>query len=134
MTNNVDPSVGQPKFTKKKPIDENCALSVVDFCKVEGISIYTYYALRKRKRDLVPKETRIPTTQIVRISPQARRDWHQRLEQADIQAEVAREFERRAEFASKAGTIAAASPLHHRATVPPKRPRGRPRKHPIAAE
>jgi hypothetical protein len=63
----------KPKFTKKKPIDENYPLSVTDFCRVENISVYTYYALRKR--GLAPKEFRIPTTQIVHIYPEERRKW-----------------------------------------------------------
>jgi hypothetical protein len=125
-------------MSQKKPrfIDEKCALSITDFCYLEGISTYTYYE-RLRPRGLTPKETRFPGLQLVKISPQARADWHKQLDQVDIQEEIAREFERRSDLASKAGKIAAASPLHHRAKkspAPPKRPRGRPRKHPIAAK
>jgi len=111
---------------KRQPIDESRALSITDFCYVEGISTYAYKDLRKR--DLIPKETRIPGSQIVRISPQARRDWHARLEQADAQKQIERDRERRTEIAQRAGKLAVQSFKHPRTGAKPvKRGRGRPR-------
>ena len=124
-------------MSQKKPIDENYPLSITDFCKVEGISPYTYHE-KLRPRGLIPKEFRIPGTQIVRISPEARREWHERMDREEIQEQIERERERRVAFAREAGKAGAASPLHRRAptkqsTAGPKK-RGRPRKHMQAAE
>jgi hypothetical protein len=116
----------------KKPIDENCSLSIADFCRLVGISSFTYYALRKR--GLTPKEFRIPGTQIVRISPQARREWQERFESSAMQEWAEREFERRSAINVKAGKLAAESPLHPRYRPPAPKKRGRPRKPLQAAE
>ena len=111
---------------KKRFVDENCALSITDLCYLDGISVYTYNSLRKR--GLGPKETRYPGTQIVRISPEARREWHARLEQRDAQKQIERERKRRTDIAQRAGKLAVQSPKHPRTGAKPtKRGPGRPR-------
>jgi hypothetical protein len=123
---------------KQKVIDQSVPLSITDFCTVEGISEFTYF-MTLRPRGLTPREDRIPGTKIVRISPQSRVEWRERLQSIAAQEQIARERERRVELCIKAGKIGAASPLHvsnrrKTAIAPPKRPRGRPKKLPQAAE
>jgi hypothetical protein len=109
-----------------KPIDESRSLTIPQFCLLENISTYTYY--RIRKQGLTPRELRIPGTDIARITPEARREWHESMRTREVQEQVKREFERRAALISEAAKKAAASPLHAKQTPPKKR--GRPRKHP----
>jgi hypothetical protein len=126
---------------RRLPIDENRPLSITDFCYVEGVSTYTYNQTW-RKRGLIPEETRYPGSQIVRITPQARREWRERFKQQEIQDQIKRDRERRTAIAKNAGKVAVKSRKHPRtgakqsAEPPsaPKRGRGRPRKYPQAAE
>jgi broad specificity phosphatase PhoE len=60
-----DTELGLPSYTIKQ------------FCKLENISPPTYHNLKNR--GLGPREMR-PTRGIVRISPEARREWHAMLE------------------------------------------------------
>jgi hypothetical protein len=115
-------------------IDERHSLTIPQFCKVENISIYTYYKIRKL--GLGPRELRVPGTNVARVTPKARQEWHERMQAHDVQEQAEREHERRAVIAKKAGTIAAASPLHRCYKPPPPTPkkRGRPRKPLQAAE
>jgi hypothetical protein len=93
------------------------ALTVGQFCAAEGICPATFYKLRRQ--GLGPVETRILGA--VRISPQARRDWHAALA-ARAQGDAARlEAARKHAQASAAGKAAAKSPLHVNATGRRKR-------------
>jgi alkylated DNA nucleotide flippase Atl1 len=118
--------------------DEQRSLTIAQFCALENISVYTYYKIRKMGYG--PRELRVPGTEIARITPESRRKWHALMESREVQEQAKREFERRAAQSAQAGAIAAASAnnlhpkKHRKATVEVKRPRGRPRKHPEAAE
>jgi hypothetical protein len=68
------------------------SLSISQFCKAEHLSRATYYAF---KRDgLAPREYRVPGTNIIRITAQARRDWQDRMENGPSLKDVERLIER----------------------------------------
>jgi hypothetical protein len=54
------------------------SLTISEFCKLEKISKATYYAMQHKGTG--PVETRHTNPDIIRISPQARSDWHERLQ------------------------------------------------------
>jgi hypothetical protein len=90
--------------------DTEASLTLREFCEVEKICLASYYKMRKRGH--APVETRIPGTTIIRITPEARRQWHQMLT-AIAQSDAARLEAARKHAASViAGRAAAASPLH----------------------
>jgi hypothetical protein len=83
------------------------ALTIRQFCILENMAVATYYKMRRLGYG--PDEMRVPGTALVRITQQARGDWHARIEQlSKSQLEVAR---RQAQTAA-AGKRAANSPLH----------------------
>jgi hypothetical protein len=93
-------------------IDDQRSLTVKEFLFYEKMSQSTYYKLKRH--GLGPEETTIPIPgmNFVRITAQARRDWHAKL--AELRSSEAGELERarRADHATQAGKLAAASPLH----------------------
>jgi hypothetical protein len=90
--------------------NDDRTMTVREFCDVESISLASYFAMRRRGYG--PAEIRVPGTRIIRITQQARREWHERLA-AIAQTEAARlEAERRRAQTVIAGNAAAASPLH----------------------
>jgi len=107
-------------------IDQRRSLSQKQFCWVENISKAKFYELKKR--GLAPDETNIDG--LLRITPKAREEWHERMAKL-AKGEAARiEAERRRELAVIAGKAAAASPLHvsrrgSRSAPPAHRQRGR---------
>ena len=58
-------------------ITGNTSLSIDDFCRVEHISRWQFYELVKQQR--APRLMRL-ADQCIRISPQARLDWHRERE------------------------------------------------------
>jgi hypothetical protein len=105
MSNDTEPDVlGLPSYTIKQ------------FCQLEHISAPTYHGLKNR--GLGPREMR-PTPGIVRISAEARRDWHAMLEQ--LPAEEQRQWLR--ERAKRIAKKSVASPKH--VSKDPSRRRGR---------
>jgi hypothetical protein len=72
---------------------EESSYTIAGFCKIERISEPTYYALRKA--GLGPREMRNPIANTVRISPEARREWHKMLENPP--AELAKIIKRKVE-------------------------------------
>jgi hypothetical protein len=72
------------------PVDER-SLSIPDFCACEQISLATFYKLRRL--GLGPKESRF--LQCVRISPEARREWHENLQSAKAKRAAKIEYQRR---------------------------------------
>jgi hypothetical protein len=87
-----------------------CAKTIRQFCQAKGISPASYFKMRRLGYG--PDETRVPGTAIVRISPQAERDWDQRMEELRNNQVATLEEERRRAQAQQAGRIAARSPLH----------------------
>jgi hypothetical protein len=89
-------------------IDPKRSLSRNEFCYIENISRAKFFDLKKR--GLTPDETNIDG--LIRITPQAREMWHERMAELAKSAAVQLEAERRRELAVIAGRAAAASPLH----------------------
>jgi hypothetical protein len=115
--------VSQAESISKKPakaIDESRSLSVADFCRLEGISGATYYKLKRM--GLGPRETRIPGTNLVRITVQDRLAWHAFLQEREVKAAADREHERRRHAATRLAKLAVASP-NHVSKVGPRRKR-----------
>jgi hypothetical protein len=91
--------------------DEETSLTIPQFCALEKFSITYFYKLKRL--GLAPKVVNPPGTNLHRITPAARRDWHQRMYLLGQEEEAQREAARRADTAARAGKIAAASPAHH---------------------
>lgn len=92
-------------------IPDDHSVSIRQFCNLENISATTYHKMRAR--GLGPKEMRLPGSSIVRISPEARRDWHARLEQLAATDDVEQDRQQRIAKTSQAGRAGVASPAHH---------------------
>ena len=112
----VDRATGEKEMQVETDVPSSaapeCSLTILEFCTVENFSPATYVKLRRLGYG--PEELRIPGTDVIRITPQARRDWHVRMgclrkEQA---AQLERERARRSEQASAAGKLGAQSPHH----------------------
>ena len=84
--------------------------TIAEFCQLEHIDQQTYRKLRRL--GLGPVETRPPGTALVRISPDARRDWHARMHERQQTQQAKLERERRRQQAIEAGKRSAASPKH----------------------
>jgi predicted DNA-binding transcriptional regulator AlpA len=85
--------------------------SVPELCNRVGISQTTYY--KNRAAGHGPREMRMPGSSIVRISPEARREWYAYLEQLAATEEVEQDRKQRIAKTSQAGRTGAASPAHH---------------------
>jgi hypothetical protein len=86
------------------------ALTRAEFCALERMSLSTYHKLKRSGRG--PHEIKFSGMAFVRITAEARREWHARIEEYR-QSEAAQvEEQRRSAFATNAGKKAAASPLH----------------------
>jgi hypothetical protein len=96
------------------------SLTIAQFCEIEQICKASFYKLRRQ--GLAPVETRILGT--VRISAQARRDWHAMLAARQQSEAAGREAARKRELASRAGQAAIASPKHVNRTGRRKRRAG----------
>jgi hypothetical protein len=86
------------------------AFSIRAFCSIERIATATYYKMRRRGYG--PDETRVPGTRLVRITQQARSEWHARMRELRNSQEAELEAARRHAQAAAAGKRAAQSPLH----------------------
>jgi Sec-independent protein translocase protein TatA len=93
-------------------IIDDRSLSIPQFCEAEGFGSGAYYKLKHL--GLGPEELPIPGTNLIRITPEARRAWRKRM--AEMAREQAAELEAQAQQrsarASRAGKLAAQSPLH----------------------
>ena len=88
------------------------SFTIGDFCKAENISLPTYHKMRRMGNG--PKETRVPFTTVVRITPEARAEWHERMNAMNQSpTKEAKKFrDAIAARAKKAGKAAVASPKH----------------------
>jgi hypothetical protein len=90
--------------------DVDGPLTRAEFCKLERISLSTYFKIRRAGHG--PAEEHFPGMSLVRITAKARREWHER-NAAWNQSKAAKTEElRRSELARAAGMKAAKSPLH----------------------
>jgi hypothetical protein len=92
------------------PLTDDADLTISEFCRLAHISTPTYFSLQRK--GLGPETITIPGTRIVRISPQARREWRERMRELSATETAKLEARRRREQASRAGKLAVASPLH----------------------
>jgi hypothetical protein len=89
---------------------EGESLTVAEFCKLEHISLATYYKMKRA--GFAPAEIRIPNTNVVRITQTARAAWHQRMQELQHSRAAKVEAKRRQKQTSAAGKLAAMSPRH----------------------
>jgi hypothetical protein len=90
--------------------DQSRSLTRQEFCLLEHMSLSTYHKLQRA--GLGPDEIKFPGLAFVRITAEARREWHAKIE-AQRKTQAAKlEDQRRREIARKAGQKAARSPLH----------------------
>jgi hypothetical protein len=82
--------------------------TISEFCVRERISRATFFKLQRA--GLGPKTVRF--FNVVRITAEARQEWHARIAELNHTQESARERLRRIELARSAGRAAAKSPLH----------------------
>ncbi len=90
--------------------EEDRALTVAEFCALERMSLTTYHKLKKSGHG--PDEVRFPGMSFVRITKEARAEWHAKIEEWRKSEAVALEQQRRSAEAKRKGKLAAESPLH----------------------
>jgi|SRR5262245_3756583 len=97
--------------TPSLPINER-SLSIDGFCIVEDISRSTFNKLRRM--NLAPEITEIvgPGLSLQRITPEARREWHQRIKKYRESTEALLAHARRQQQLLAAGQKSAASEHH----------------------
>jgi hypothetical protein len=104
----------EPPVTKVPEVenrDEQArTLTRQEFCALERMSLSTYAKLRRLGRG--PDEVRFPGMAFTRITPQARAEWHARIEEWRKSEAAELEKKRRSAIAKRAGERAAKSPLH----------------------
>jgi hypothetical protein len=81
-----------------------------EFCALERMSLSTYAKLRRLGQG--PDEVRFPGMAFTRITPQARAEWHARIEEWRESKAAELEKERRSAIAKRAGDLAAKSKAH----------------------
>ena len=96
-----------PATLAAQPLDQ--AQTIIEFCTSERISKSLYFKLKRAGRG--PREMR-PGGNVVRISPQARRDWRAEMEAEAQTKDAVLERQRRVEQRRAAGKAAAESPTH----------------------
>jgi predicted DNA-binding transcriptional regulator AlpA len=99
--------MSKPSLAEAEPL---AAFTIKNFCQVHGISVPTYYELKKQ--NLGPAEMRMGC--MVRISREAAAAWRRAREnpdkaEADASAKIAKVMQERAQRAAKR---AVASPSH----------------------
>src|SRR5262249_13053819 len=103
------PTIVKP-VALKRTIDPNCALTVHEFCALEGLSIGQYRKLRKEGNG--PRERYLPGIDLPQITPQARAEWEKLMDQRKTQNQIKRERKRRSEFFQRLGILGVQSPKH----------------------
>jgi hypothetical protein len=90
--------------------EQQRSLTRQEFCLLEHMSPSTYHKLQRA--GLGPDEIKFPGMAFVRITAEARREWHARIEEERKTQAAKLEDQRRRERARKAGQKAAQSPRH----------------------
>jgi len=104
MTNDID-----ERPARALPLGDR-ALSIDEFCATENICPATYYKLKRQ--GFGPAELRLPGTNIIRVTPEARRAWHALMAEQAQSEQAQLEERRRQEGARRAALAAALSPRH----------------------
>lgn len=103
----AEPSRDDPAVV---PYEQVRALTRAEFCALERMSLSTYHKLKRA--GLGPDEIHFPGMSFVRITAEARREWHARIEQWRKSQAAQLEEQRRSAVARAAGKKAIESPLH----------------------
>jgi hypothetical protein len=98
-------------MSTKEPEVVERSLTRKEFCAVEGISL-SYYYNKLKPLGLAPREMQVPGSSLHRISPDARREYHRKLEAFAESEQAKLEFERRREYTKVAAKQAVKSPGH----------------------
>lgn len=98
------------------------SLTRAQFCELENMSLSTFHKLKRAGNG--PAETHFPGMTFARITPEARREWHARMEEWRKSDAAKLEQQRRIAVARAAGKKAIESPLHVS-----KRPKGKAGRH-----
>jgi hypothetical protein len=103
--------------------DPNRSLTRLEFCYVENMSPTKYHGMKSK--GLGPEELNVGG--MIRITPEARAKWRERMTELAKSEAAQLESERRRELAIHAGKAAAESPLHvsKRRRSPPSAPASR---------
>jgi len=119
-------------ITSRTPVRAACindgserSLTIREFCELEGISRTSYHKLQRT--GLGPIELRAPGMTLVRITPAARGQWHERMAALQKQECAERERQRRSDASRRAGRKAAESNRHiskTRGSAARSRPKG----------
>lgn len=106
----------------KRTIDPNCAVTVHEFCALEGLSMYQYRRLREL--GFGPRERYLPGLSLPQITPEARAQWHKDMEKRKSQNQIKRERKRRSEFFKRLSKQSLLSSKHvsHRQAKPKQSP------------
>ena len=88
--------------------DPNRSMTLGEFRDVENMSAAKYYDLKNKG----PGPEELNVDGMIRITPEARAKWRERMAELAKSEAAQLEAERRRELASIAGRTAAASPLH----------------------
>jgi len=117
-------SIVTDKFAKMlAPKQGESSMTRKEFCDAEHMSLSTYHKMRKM--GLGPEEVTLPGMSFTRITQDARRDWHTRIEEWRRSQASKLERERRSESARTAGKIAIKSALHVTKQNPKPKPQKR---------
>jgi hypothetical protein len=108
MRNSLQRALGFPVGLKAD--DQERSWTISEFCALEGISTTSYHKARKEGNG--PAELRLPGMSLVRITPEARREWHDRMAKLQEAEDAQRERDRRSEASRRAGRKAALSSRH----------------------
>ena len=76
--------------------DDDRSMTISEFCTAENISL-SYYFKKLRGLGIGPEELRVPGTGIIRITPEARAEWHERMRELQGTREAKLETARRRE-------------------------------------
>jgi hypothetical protein len=90
--------------------EDERSLTVAEFCALERMSATTYHKLKKQ--GLAPQEVRFPGMAFVRVTAEARREWHRKIEALRKEQASALEEKRRSARMSELGKRAAQSAAH----------------------
>jgi hypothetical protein len=81
-----------------------------EFCESEAMSLSFFYKMKQL--GLGPDELHVPGTAFVRITPEAKAEWRERMTELARSEAAELEHARRVEQRRRAGAAAAASPKH----------------------
>ena len=84
--------------------------TIKQFCQAENLSLSSYFKMRRLGHG--PRELHVPGTEIIRITPDAHREWREMLEELGQTKAADLERQRRSAQRRAAGASAAASPRH----------------------